>query len=102
MTLKFVTLTKGCFNNNYLLISTVIDIFPVDSIGGSNSSSKGKDITLNVGMRQNIITDIDSEHNIIRDRSWFTKFAEIHNLTVGDQVVLEKTGEREFHLYPKR
>lgn len=102
MTYKILKLTKGCFNNNYLLIKDALDIFPKDSLGGGNTDSKGTNIDLYVGMKCFIQTDVDLEHGIFRDRKWFIKFAQRHELDVDDEVVLEKVGERAFYLYPKR
>ena len=101
MSYKILTLTQGCFNNNYLGIKDAKDLFPKDAIGGSNKSLKGNLINLNVGMQDKIITDVDDEHNIFRNRSWFNEFARIHNLKVGDKVVIHKVGDRSFHIYPK-
>ena len=46
MVYRVLILTKGCFNNNYLLINKAIDIFPRDSICGGNIASKGNSINL--------------------------------------------------------
>ena len=102
MVYRVLILTKGCFNNNYLLINKAIDIFPKDSIGGGNIASKGNSINLYIGMNDLVITDIDSEHGIFRDRSWFNKFVEIHKMNIGDEVILEKVTERDFYLYPRK
>lgn len=102
MTYKILKLKKGCFNNNYLLIKDALDLFPKDSLGGGNTDSKGKNIDLYVGMTCFIKTDVDLEHGIFRDRTWFIKFVQKHELDVDDEVVLEKVGERTFYLYPKR
>lgn len=53
-------------------------------------------------MNDLVITDIDSEHGIFRDRSWFNKFVEIHKMNIGDEVILEKVTERDFYLYPRK
>ena len=102
MVYRVLILTKGCFNNNYLLINKAIDIFPRDSICGGNIASKGNSINLYIGMNNLVMTDIDSEYDIFRDRSWFNKFVEIHKMNIGDEVILEKVTERDFYLYPRK
>ena len=53
-------------------------------------------------MNNLVMTDIDSEYDIFRDRSWFNKFVEIHKMAIGDEVILEQVTERDFYLYPRK
>ena len=56
MVYRVLILTKGCFNNNYLLINKAIDIFPRDLICGGNIASKGNSIKYQLKSKHVFIT----------------------------------------------
>ena len=103
--MKFVEieLTQGNIDNNHLYLSSVIDFFPSDSIGGSNSSDlASRVLEIYSGIAPPVRTDITSSKKIFRRRSWVGEFFKAHNLVAGDCVVIEKTGIDRYHVYPKR
>jgi hypothetical protein len=46
-------------------------------------------------------TDIDANKMTFRNNDWVKKFVEVHGLKAGDQVVVERTSEDSYKLYPK-
>jgi hypothetical protein len=79
------------------------NFFPTDAIGGSSKNSKGKQITiLAEGLPQPIHTDIPTDRKtgkprwIFRDRAWVKEFAKIHNLNMGDKIVVNRINQREY------
>ncbi|WP_027854162.1 hypothetical protein [Marinobacterium litorale] len=98
-----IELTQGNINNNHLYLSSVIEFFPKDSIGGSNESSLAhRLLEVHSGIASPVRTDIAGDKKIFRRRSWVGEFFEVHGLVAGDWVVIEKTGADRYHVYPKR
>jgi len=98
-----IELTQGNINNDHLYLSSVIEFFPSDSIGGSNESSLApRALEVHSGISSPVCTDIAGDKKIFRRRAWVGEFFEVHNLAVGDRVVIEKTGADRYHVYPKR
>jgi hypothetical protein len=96
-----ITLTQGCFTQNYVRFPKYIDFFPSDSIGGSNEEQAGKLFSIHVeGLDKEIQTDIDGSKKQFRKRCW-QEFFDHHNLKVGDEVVIEKLADYEYKIYPK-
>lgn len=98
-----IELTQGNINNDHLYLSSVIEFFPPDSIGGSNDSSLApRALEVHSGISSPVRTDIVGDKKIFRRRAWVGEFFEVHNLAAGDRVVIEKTGIDRYHVYPKR
>lgn len=98
-----IELTQGNINNNHLYLSSVIEFFPADSIGGSNDSGLApRSLEVHCGIASPVRTDIAGDKNIFRRRTWVGEFFEVHKLSAGDRVVIEKTGTDRYHVYPKR
>ena len=103
--MKFVEieLTQGNINNNHLYLSSIIDFFPSDSIGGSNEADLAyRILEIHSGVASPVRTDIAGDKKIFRRRAWVGDFFEAHNLEAGDRVVIDKTGKDRYHVYPKR
>jgi hypothetical protein len=101
MNYRVITLTQGNINNNHLYLTDVWDIIPKDAVGGGNESeSAAKTVEVQFGGSEPIITDIAGDKKIFRKRSWVGSFFRVNNLKAGSQVVIEKTGDYSFKIYP--
>ncbi|MCC9620753.1 hypothetical protein LPB41_03530 [Thalassospira sp. MA62] len=100
---EIIVLTQGSIDNAYLKLSGITDLFPENSIGGSNKgSAAGVALAIHYGADKPAITDIAADKMIFRERTWVSEFFQIHDLTAGSKVVIEQTGEYRFHVYPAR
>lgn len=98
-----IELTQGNIDNNHLYLSSVIQFFPKDSIGGTNDRSLApRLLEVHSGIASPVQTDIAGDKKIFRRRSWVGEFFEVHNMAAGDRVIIEKTGSDRYHVYPKR
>lgn len=102
MSFRIITLTQGNLNNNHLYLSSIIDIFPPDSIGGPNESTAGTVLEIHCGIGEAIFTDIAGDKKIFRKRSWVGDFFLAHSIQAGDKVVIERTDPNRYHIYPAR
>ena len=103
--MKFVEieLTQGNINNNHLYLSSIIDFFPPESIGGSNEADLAhRVLEIHSSVASPVRTDIAGDKKIFRRRGWVRDFFEAHKLEAGDWVVIDKTGKDRYHVYPKR
>ena len=99
-----IELTQGNINNDHIYLSSVIEFFPSDSIGGSNDNSlAARALGVHSGISSSPVrTDIAGDKKVFRRRAWVGEFFEVHNLAAGGRVVIEKTGADRYHVYPKR
>jgi hypothetical protein len=98
-----IELTQGNLNHDHLYLSSVIEFFPPDSIGGSNDSNLApRALEVHSGIASPVRTDIAGDKKIFRRRAWVGEFFKVHNLAAGDRVIIEKTGADRYHVYPKR
>ncbi|KAF2394330.1 hypothetical protein [Pseudomonas frederiksbergensis] len=102
MPFRVIELTQGNINNNHLYLSSVIDLFPAESIGGANESELGTQIEIHFGIADPVFTDIAGDKMIFRKRSWVGIFFQAHALSVGSKIIIEKTGTNRYHIYPVR
>ncbi len=98
-----IEITQGNINNEHLYLSSVIDFFPKESIGGGNvREAARRTLEVHNGLGDPIATDIAGDKKIFRKRSWVGDFFRAHDIREGDRVVIEKTGPSRYHVYPKR
>ncbi|MBP1142843.1 MULTISPECIES: hypothetical protein [Pseudomonas] len=102
MLFRIVELTQGNLNNNHLYLSNVIDFFPAESIGGPNEIELGALLEIHCGIAEPVFTDIAGDKKIFRKRSWVGEFFKCHALSAGSRIVIERTGDNRYHLYPVR
>jgi len=100
MLFRIIELTQGNLNNNHLYLSSVMDLFPSESVGGPNSEEPGALLEIHCGIAASVFTDIAGDKKIFRKRSWVGEFFTSHGLSAGDRVIIEKTGVNRYHLYP--
>jgi hypothetical protein len=79
-----------------------MELFPAESIGGSNESQSGMELEVHCGIAGPVFTDIAGDKKIFRKRSWVREFFQSHSLSVGSKIIIEKTGVNRYHIYPAR
>lgn len=98
-----IELTQGNLNNNHLYLSSIMELFPATSIGGSSEVEHAPQwLEVHSGIGEPVVTDIAGDKKIFRKRAWVGEFFTAHQLKAGDFVVVERTGPYRYHIYPKR
>lgn len=98
-----VVKVRGGLNNNYLKVGDFIDMFPADSIGGSSREQAApRSVQFDFGLGGLERTDIDGHKMILRERGAVGRFYQAHRIGPGDEVIIERTGEHLYHVYPRR
>jgi len=98
-----IELTQGNINNSHLYLSSVIEFFPPNAVGGPNEESEAElKLEIHSGIEQPVLTDIAGDKKIFRKRSWVREFFEVHDLRAGDKVIIERTGTHRYHVFPMR
>jgi len=104
-----IELTKATHKyGNINIHSCGKDFFPTDVFGGSSKKDGlGTLITLRVeGLPETIKTDIPTDKNtkhprwIFRKRAWAKEFVKLHNLKVGDTIVVSRIAPRKYLITP--
>jgi len=98
-----IELTQGNINNDHLYLTSIMDLFPITSVGGSSKADRASQL-LEVlsGIGAPVLTDIAGDKKIFRKRAWVGEFFATHQLKAGDSVVVERTGTNRYHIYPRR
>lgn len=87
-----VELTEGNIANNHFYLRTLVDRLPADVIGGSNRTSTApRQISIDWGGPDEVLTDIDGQKKIFRARGWIGNFYKTNRAAAGDKVVVELT-----------
>lgn len=103
MRVGVITLTQGNINNNHLYLTEIMSLFPINAIGGPNEAERADQLLeVHFGTGNPVVTDIANDKKIFRSRAWLAEFFRTHELKAGDKVVIERTGEARFHVYPCR
>lgn len=85
-------LTGGNVRNNHINLSKFMDAFPQDVIGGKNKTEAApRQIEIDWGGPQHVVTDIDGSKSIFRGRGWIRRFLAASDAQEGDIVVLAET-----------
>jgi len=104
-----IKITSAAHRHGNLNIRTCgKEFFPSDVFGGSSrKAGQGVQITLEVdGFPNPIKTDIPTDKKtgrprwIFRERAWAKKFVRIHNLKVGDTIVVTRIAPRKYLISP--
>lgn len=94
-----VKLTQGNINNNHFHLSSVLNFFPKDSIGGANSSALASHLlSIDSGSGEPIQTDIAGDKKIFRNRAMVRSFIQRNKLKAGDEIVITKTSQNSYRL----
>ncbi|MFC3167727.1 hypothetical protein [Paracoccus fontiphilus] len=85
-------LTGGNIRNSHINLSKLLNMFPEDAIGGKNKTEAApRQIRVEWGGPQHVITDIDGSKFIFRSRGWVRRFFEASQAKEGDIVVVTET-----------
>jgi hypothetical protein len=82
--------TQGNLNNNHLYLTEVLDLFPLDVIGGSNRKRVAPRLVRILWGGGSVDTDIVCDKQIFRRRGWVAKFFAKYRIEAGDSVLLER------------
>lgn len=98
-----IKLTQGNLNNDHLYLTSIMELFPAASVGGSAEAGRAPQLLeVHSGIGGPILTDIAGDKKIFRKRAWVREFFATHQLKTGDSVVVERTGAHRYHVYPRR
>lgn len=106
---RLIKITAGNIRNSHIYITGHNDFFPADCFGDANLSTgkQGRPVRIQLnGSRNTIETDIARDARTgkprreFRARTWVREFFERHKIQPGDVLALERTGERDYRLYP--
>ncbi|WP_106744678.1 hypothetical protein [Yoonia maritima] len=96
-------LTGGNIRNNHINLSRVLNAFPQDVIGGKNKSEAApRQIEIDWGGPQPVLTDIDGSKSIFRGRGWVRRFFAASGAQEGDYVVIVQTASYKVSLRLER
>lgn len=98
-----IELTQGNLNNDHLYLASIMELFPSASVGGSSDAERASQfLEIHSGIGEPVVTDIAGDKKIFRKRAWVGEFFATHQLKAGDSVVIERTGQHRYHVYPRR
>lgn len=96
-------LTGGNVRNNRISLSRILNAFPQDVIGGKNKSEAApRQIEIDWGGPQPVLTDIDGSKSIFRGRGWVRRFFAASGAQEGDYVVITQTASYKVSLQLER
>ncbi|WP_312529539.1 hypothetical protein [Paracoccus sp. (in: a-proteobacteria)] len=96
-------LTGGNIRNNHINLSTFLKEFPSDVIGGANSGRVApKQLLIDWGGPQHVMTDIDGTKSIFRGRGWVRRFLAASLAKEGDVVVIAETEPYRYVVWLER
>ncbi len=87
-----IILTDGNIRNNYIRIHQFNDLIPEDI------RNSGTEILLELEGLGQVKTHVDKKKGILAERKAIRHFFQLHGLKPGDEVVLEKIGEKHFQV----
>ncbi len=104
---RLLVVTPGNIRNSHLYVRKLYDFFPADCIGPPRKRSKGTNGDIEIvldGLDESIRTDIGTNaktgapRHFFRGRKWVRCFFEHHKVHAGDQLALERIGNRRYRL----
>lgn len=106
---RLIQVTDGNLRQNHLYISQHLDFFPKNILGPSTLTGPLNGRAAHIfleGLNTTVQTDIPVDKStgrprrMFRKRAWVRDFFEHHQIKDGDILALQRTGEREYRLYP--
>lgn len=104
---RFLKVTPGNIRQSHLYVRGHYDFFPPDCIGASRKSKSpaSKEIEIHLdGLGEVVRTDIGVNPTtgrpraFFRGRQWVRRFFEHHGTSAGDQLALQRLGDRTYRL----
>jgi ribonuclease HI len=90
ITTRYLTVTRGNLANKHLYLSHVLDLFPPETVGGSDASRLAQRCLRIHWGSETVETDIDGTKKIFRKRGWVRRFFQANGFRPGDRVLLEQ------------
>jgi hypothetical protein len=87
---RYLPVTEGNLRNHHIYLSSVLDLFPEDVIGGPNSAHAAPRTVRVEWGREAVDTDIAGDKKVFRKRGWLARFYDENRLRPGDKVLLEQ------------
>ena len=99
-----ISLTGGNIRNNHISVTRLRHLLPPDCFGAANKKNgPGRRVVIHLeGLNTTIETDVGRDAKTgrprghFRDRRWIRKFFDFHNAKAGDEVEVERLGDREY------
>lgn len=98
-----ITTENLWFLERYLSVFDFAELFPPDAF--SSEERRGEPVTIKTDRDFDIISDIDGAKMQLRNRSkhrGWERWTREHGLRVGDRILLERAGERDYSLKLER
>jgi hypothetical protein len=104
---RLLVVTPGNLRQGHLYVRGHYDFFPPDCIGPPRKSTRTNDRQIEIvlaGLNQVIKTDLPTDpktgkpRGFFRDRKSVGRFYQYHQVKPGDQIALERLGERRYRL----
>ena len=84
-----IEINQANIEHNHFYLSSCINFFPIDAIGGSNKSENaGKEIRISLPVGEDVFTDIAGDKKIFRKRAWIGKLYKHSNAVAFDQITM--------------
>jgi DNA polymerase III subunit epsilon len=87
---RSLTITQGNIYNSHMYLTEVMDIFPLDVLGGHDESQAAPRTVRVLWGEEAVETDIVREKHIFRRRGWVRRFFDANRIVEGDRVLLEQ------------
>lgn len=94
---RTLRVTQGNLDNHHLYLTAAMDLFPADSLGGSNRQGAARPVRVHCNAGT-IETDIVQARRMFRRRAWLGRFFALNRVRAGDYVLLERLSPYDFHL----
>lgn len=97
-----VAITHANIKYGHIYLSSILDAFPEDTIGGTNKmQSANATLSIDWGGKSLVETDIDGRKKIFRARAWVRDFFDRNSVRAGDDLVFERIATRVFKVRVK-
>lgn len=94
---EIITVNQANIVNGHIYLTAVLNLFPEDSIGGSNKTKQARKLlTVTYKGLDPITTDIAGDKRMFRDRSVVKRFFRQMKVRDGDHVSITKCGDYEY------
>ena len=85
-----IQINQANIDHDHFYLSSCIDFFPIDAIGGSNASEKAKkEILISLPFGEDVLTDIAGDKKIFRKRAWIGKLYKHSNAVAFYQITMD-------------
>ena len=93
-----VPLTGGNVRNHHFYLRSCRNIIPAGGMGGKNALDLGTPFTVRFEPGETVETDVDGSKMILSSRKPVRDFFERSGAVDGDNILIERTGERSLRI----